>query len=173
MYTNLIYQSRGMYINLIYQSRGMYINLIYQSRGMYINLNRDLPDQEKAAATTLGFTQEMWAGFGGLGGNVMCRPTTKTWGLLEKEEQSAAGLLGFGEVEWDEMRPNTALLGGSKLVRQAAIDRTSGVIGLETDGSTGEQVMSSLDDVPENVSAVSRSSSAVLRNSSAGERVPF
>ena len=42
------------------------------------------------------------------------RPGTKTWSVLSEEERKAAARLGFGETEWDDLRPTT---GGTRLVR--------------------------------------------------------
>lgn len=46
-----------------------------------------LSDQEKAAASTVGYSEEMWASFGSLGGSALCRPTTKSWGDLSPNEK--------------------------------------------------------------------------------------
>ena len=46
-----------------------------------------LSDHEKLAASTVGYTEEMWATFGSLGGSGMCRPTTQRWNELSQSEK--------------------------------------------------------------------------------------
>ena len=68
-----------------------------------------LNDEDKAAASCLGFIQSSWEAT-----DAQTRPSTKTWGVLSEEERKAAARLGFGETEWDDLRPTT---GGTRLVR--------------------------------------------------------
>ena len=46
-----------------------------------------LSDQEKAAASTLGYSEEVWATYGSLGGCPIRRPTTKCWAELAPNEK--------------------------------------------------------------------------------------
>jgi len=48
----------------------------------------DLSDQEKSAATKIGFSETLWATFGNLGDSTpMCRPTTRFWSELNPDEK--------------------------------------------------------------------------------------
>ena len=68
-----------------------------------------LNDEDKAAASCLGFIQSSWEAT-----DAQTRPGTKTWSVLNEEERKAAARLGFGETEWDDLCPTT---GGTRLVR--------------------------------------------------------
>lgn len=54
---------------------------------IFENAWAELSDQEKAAASTVGYSEEMWASFGSLGGSTVWRPTTKCWGDLSPNEK--------------------------------------------------------------------------------------
>jgi hypothetical protein len=57
---------------------------------------RNLPDQIRAAAVVLGYTEEFW--------DKGKEPPScnKSWANLSPEEQRAATILGYNEIKWDD-----------------------------------------------------------------------
>ena len=56
----------------------------------------DLTEEQKNAATLLGYTEALWDG------NGSCAKDATKWSDLTPEEQAAATTLGYDDDDWDD-----------------------------------------------------------------------